>query len=253
MSVQSKSLSSGPSTSDSVDGMAFDSNSVENSNELNRQRSQSVNTKNISLISSMIETKDSLREIVENASKRGQEAWRNLLKKSSQKQRWRSKSESSTLSASHDSDGPISFDLELSCNTCGKKIIESRQTVLSGRLGDDRLDIVECLLCSQKRKGEEENESKIMQEAERWTFRFPKVVRTLSSESPVTNPETGEIFRDASTAREAADATDFVVINGEDIHKRNPSTSSIESAYDVSIVFDTSSCNYQHKLLPVYP
>lgn len=169
-----------------------------------------------SLVSSLIETKDSLREIVDTASKRGAEAWKKLLKKSKKKQgRRRTESEPTVPKSIEPS---MSFDLEISCITCGKKIIESRQRVLDGRLNDSSIDTIECLMCSQRHENDDEEE---------WTERY----RTSRSQSlSQTNPETGERYglRDDFT-----DGRNFFIVNGEDLESRKTSVKSEDNEYSV--------------------
>ncbi len=177
------------------------------------------------LISSLIETKANLREIVDTASQRGAEAWKNLLKKSGNRRR---RTESEPTSPPSDLGSVMSFDLEIACNTCGKKIIESRQRVLDGGLNDQSMDKLECLMCSKARERDQGS-------PEKWTLRYPKVFRQRSKTE--TNPETGESFLDRGT--DHVDSPNFFVINGENVDNRKTSSAAIESMYGVSTVLNT--------------
>ena len=133
--------------------------------------------KEFSLIKSLLETKASLREMVENASEKGSNAWKNLTAK--QRQRSKSfngrqasnkntKKRRETFEDLHSkfnatSHQARSFDLELDCQTCGKKIIESRLGVTAGgRLsGDQTIETVECFSCTQERQCNERYEAEV--------------------------------------------------------------------------------------------
>ncbi len=173
------------------------------------------------LISSLIETKSNLREIVDNASQKGAKAWKNLVRKSSKRYQ-RRRTESEPTSPPSDIDFAMSFDLEITCNTCGKKIIESRQRVMDGGLRDQTMDTMECLMCSKAR---EQSGS-----PEKWTLRYPKVFRPRSKTE--TNPETGESLN--ADADDVVDAPNYFVINGEDVDNRKTLLGSIETTYGVS-------------------
>ena len=171
-----------------------------------------------SLISSLIETKENLREMVDSASRRGAEAWQKLLKKSKKKQsRRRTESEPAPTC-----DSPMSFDLEISCITCGKKIIESRQRVLDGRLNDSSIDTIECLVCSQRYESNGND-------SEEWTLRYPK---PRSQSTTDTNPETGERYGQGD---DFVDGPSFFIVNGEDLEDRKASVKSIDTEYSVGI------------------
>ena len=192
---------------------SFGSN--DNTKEANEEKTE---WKKNSLISSLIETKDNLREMVDVASKRGTEAWRNLLKKSRKKQnRRRTESEPSSSLTYHSA---MSFDLEISCITCGKKIIESSQRVLDGRLNDRSIDTIECLTCSQRH---EDNVNDTVD----WAFGYS---RTRSQSMSDTNPETGERYGQRD---DFVDGPNFVVINGKDLNDRKASDKSLDAEYPV--------------------
>ena len=168
------------------------------------------------IFSSLIETKDNLREIVDSASKRGAEAWKKLVKKS-EKRRQRTESEPASVCSD-----AMSFDLEIECNTCGKKIIESRQRVLDGQtLTDTSMDSIECLVCSEGGQGSGAD-------PDQWTLRYPKVFKQRERSKTETNPETGERGVDS------VDAPLFFVINGEDVDDRKTAAGAIETMYEVS-------------------
>ena len=133
--------------------------------------------KEFSLIKSLLETKASLREMVENASEKGSNAWKNLTAKQRQRSKSfndRSPSKKSSknrretfedlhLKFNASSQQAKSFDLELDCQTCGKKIIESRLGVMAGcsRLSDQSIETVECFACAQERKCNERYEAEV--------------------------------------------------------------------------------------------
>eukprot|EP00794_Sanderia_malayensis_P013872 gene13872-15320_t len=201
-----------------VGGNGGEKNTTEEKSEWHRR----------TLISSLIETKANLREIVDTASQRGAEAWKNLLKKSGHRRR-RAESEP-TSTASVDTDSAMSFDLEIACNKCGKKIIESRERVLDGGLSDQSMDRLECLVCSNARELTDRDDS-----PDKWTLRYPKVFRRMSKAE--TNPETGESFLgDGDGGYDAADGPKFFVINGENVDNSKAAATTIESTYDEELL-----------------
>lgn len=128
-----------------------------------------------SLIKSLLVTKDNLREMVESASERGSTAWKKLTTNPTNKSR-RSKSLNShdvnskknatsneTFEDMHSKFIPQakSFDLELDCQSCGKKIIESSFGVLNGKLNDQSIEAVECYACAQERKCNSQYEAEV--------------------------------------------------------------------------------------------
>lgn len=183
-----------------------------------------------SLIKSLLETKASLREMVENASEKGSNAWKNLTAK----QRQRSKSFNGRQPSSKNtkkrretfedlhskfnvsSQQARSFDLELDCDTCGKKIIESRLGVTAGgRLSDQTIETVECFSCTQERKCNERYEAEVS----------PYKIGCSPS----------SVVIDSSNIHRNGVSEDYVVnINGEGtpLHKQ-PSISSAGSNYSV--------------------
>ena len=174
----------------------------------------------ISIISSLIDTKDSLREIVDVASKRGTETWKKLLKKSKKKpNRRRTESEPSSAISYNST---VSFDLEISCITCGKKIIESSQRVLDGRLNDRSIDTIECLTCSQR------HENNVNDKGE-WVIACPKPRSQSMSD---TNPETGERYGERE---DFVDGPNFFVVNGEGVKDKKAYDKSVDSEYSVGL------------------
>ncbi|XP_066919052.1 small G protein signaling modulator 2-like isoform X1 [Clytia hemisphaerica] len=141
----------------------------EYADRLHGQDSSLNETKDFSLIKSILETKDSLREMVESASERGSTAWKRLTTKKSSSDHHRTKAflanakKTETFDDLHSKFVPQakSFDLELDCQTCGKKIIESRLGVLNGKLNDQSIEAVECFACLQERKCNERYEAEV--------------------------------------------------------------------------------------------
>ena len=174
-----------------------------------------------SLISSLIDTKDNLREMVDSASKRGAEAWKKLLKKSKKRQGRRRRAESEPAS-NRSIEPSMSFDLEISCISCGKKIIESRQRVLDGRLNDSSMDTIECLVCSQKHEtnGNEE---------EGWAYRYPK---SRSESMSDANTEAEERY---DLREDFVDGHSFFIVNGEDMEEGKPPAKTADAEYSVSL------------------
>lgn len=112
-----------------------------------------------SVIKSLLETRENLREMVDKASERGVSAWKKLVKKK-KKDDIKKKVDHDLYESNETFDGlhqkfvpqaQESFDLELDCQKCGKKIIESR-SVLDGKLSDKNMDSIECFSCVQERK-----------------------------------------------------------------------------------------------------
>ena len=186
-----------------------------------------------SLISTLIDTKQNLREMVDNASKRGAEAWKNLIKKSKSKQN-RRRTESEPTSPPSDISSLLSFDLEISCNTCGKKIIESRQRVMDGRLHENSMDTIECLMCAQSH----ENNGN---DPEQWTLRYPKPLERTRS-CTETSHESRHRFDEGK--RDTIDGPEFLILNGEDLDNRKPPTASVEMAYGVSTFVVVVFCQF---------
>lgn len=189
--------------------------STDNTKEVNEEKPE---WRKNSLISSLIETKESLREMVDVASKRGTEAWRNLLKKSRKKQNRRRAESEPSSSLTYNS--AMSFDLEISCITCGKKIIESSQRVLDGRLNDRSIDTIECLTCSQRH---EDN----VNDSGDWALTYS---RARSQSMSDTNPETGERYGQRD---EFVDGPNFFIVNGKDLKDRKASDKSLNTEYSV--------------------
>ena len=193
--------------------------SSDSTKEVNEEKSE---WKKNSLISSLIETKISLREVVDVASRRGAEAWQKLLKKSKKKEsRRRTESEPSTSLSYHST---MSFDLEISCITCGKKIIESSQRVLDGRLNDCSIDAIECLTCSERHVDN-------ANDTDGWAFRY---LKPRSQSESDTNPETGERY---GQREDFVDGREFFVVNGEDLENRKLSDRTIDTEYSVGFSF----------------
>ena len=213
-----------------IDGCREESFGSSNESTTNIHQGNPEWNKN-SLISSLMETKDSLREMVDSASKRGAEAWRNLVKKSKKKQ-LRRRTESEPTSKCLEQLSLTSFDLEIACNTCGKKIIESKQRVLDGKLNDSSMDNIECLTCSQNRETNGDD-------PELWNIGYPEPLKPRSRSVSSTNPETGERYDE--TKKDSVDAPTFFIVNGEDLDNRKSSASALESAYGVGAVTSLSS------------
>ena len=183
--------------------------------------------KEFSLITSLLETKANLREMVESASQRGAHAWKKLLKKDKRKE-----SIKKPILTNDDFDGTAnssnditpkkflsqteSFDLVLECQTCGKQIIESRQSVLEGKLSDNTIENVECFSCTQERKQRYENEIFVNETSSSFKLSPSSVVY-------------GNI-----EAR--GNGSEYVVINGEGTPlQKSASTSSVGSSYSVRL------------------
>ena len=127
----------------------LDENHIENENH---------NAAKFSVIRSLLETRVNLREMVEKASERGVNAWKVLVRKR-KKEEIKKKIDMYTSSEKFDGlhqkfvPQTESFDLEFDCQKCGKKMIESRQSVIDGKLnGDASIEAVECFSCVQERK-----------------------------------------------------------------------------------------------------
>jgi len=183
-----------------------------------------------SLIKSLLVTKDNLREMVENASERGSTAWKKLTTKDPNSKSKRSKSLNThdvitKNKSSNDGFEDLhskfipqakSFDLELDCQSCGKKIIESRFGVLNGKLNDQSIEAVECYACAQERKCNSQYDAEVS------PF---KMACSPSSVMVSTDSRNG--------------MSDYVVnINGEGTPlRKRASISSADSAYSVSHIF----------------
>ena len=196
-------------------------------------------TREISIMTSLLETTENLRDIVENASKRGADAWRNLTKK--KKRDVKKELEKNDVFHStpvrrktsfdelHGRLNPSqSFDLEIECHSCGKKIIESKETVL--KTSDDATDnneIIECLSC----KVERENTT----------------VNSIPTYNLTVQPTTVYDDRmDHIDGNTNDDNTEYVLINGEGaLLKKRESLSSVSSSYSVG-----SFCLFEEINLP---
>lgn len=137
-------------TSQDVSINSTHSEGAESTNSSHDTEEHTPPNKEFSVIKTLLETKDNLREMVENASARGTTAWNNLTKKSKKKKNIKTDLKEfnglpPTLTSAR------SFDLELECQSCGKKIIESRQNVADGKFHDNNIETVECFACKQER------------------------------------------------------------------------------------------------------
>ena len=195
-------------------------------------------TREISIMTSLLETKENLRDIVENASKRGADAWRNLTKK--KKRDVKKELEKNDVFHStplrrktsfdelHGRLNPSqSFDLEIECHSCRKKIIESKESILktSNDTTDDN-EIIECFSC----KVEREN----------------TIVNSIPPYNLTIQPTTVYNDRlDHLDGNTNGDNTDYILINGEGaLLKQRESLSSVSSSYSVgdSSYYSQSPC-----------
>lgn len=180
-------------------------------------------------IKSLLDTKDNLREMVESASERGSTAWRNLMQKRGhlRTQRKHDTPAADTFIGLHEQfSQQKSFDLELDCKTCGKKVIESRlrvsqdnshvnnSTTSAGNDNNANIDSIECFACMQERINERYEEE-------------ISPYKTSPSSVVVENSHNN-----------GTSSSDYVVnINGEGTRLlKRPSFSSVESTYSVSHV-----------------
>ena len=183
--------------------------------DVDNENSNNINM--LSVIRSLLDTRENLREMVEKASERGVNAWKRLVHKK-RRQDTKKKIDSNKLVSSETFDGlhqkfippTESFDLEVDCQNCGKKIIESRQSVIDGKLNDSDIEIIECFPCAQERK-------------------LHNYVQEVSPYKMIGSPSS-VVYNEVLT-----DGNDYAVINGigTPIKKRS-SVSSATSGYSVS-------------------
>ena len=184
-------------------------------------------TREISIMTSLLETTENLRDIVENASKRGADAWKNLTKK--KKRDVKKELEKNDVFHStpvrrktsfdelHGRLNPSqSFDLEIECHSCGKKIIESKETMLkTSKDATDNNEVIECFSCKVER------ENTIVTS-------IPPYNLTIQ---PTTVYDNRMDHLDGSTN---GDNTEYILINGEGaLLKQRESLSSVSSSYSV--------------------
>ena len=262
------------SSTDKIDTISQDASLDSNGSEATASRDASAdvtptkksNKEEFSLMNSIFETRENLREMVESASKRGADRWRRFITKSKQQEKRRSRKNTqkqddidiiegaSSPNMSVDGlnsprmsvdDSPKlngnnnnekSFDIELDCHSCGKKIIESSDKLVNGKLADSSLEVIECFSCIQERRTSEfeamhlKLQPRVSEITSASALSISQMQRTTRA-SPLRSPSKDVVYADENSRNRSMEC---VVINGEDtpLEKRD-STSSNSSTYSV--------------------